>query len=119
VKLEYDKAVADLTEAITLNANDPSTQNHLAWLLATCPKREVRDGRKAVVHATRACELTNWKEPHQLDTLAAAYAECGDFEGAAKWEMKAVVLSASDNAFQQRARRRLNLYQSGKPYREE
>jgi tetratricopeptide (TPR) repeat protein len=119
VKMEYDKALADLTEATTLNPNDPSALNNLAWLLATCPKGEVRDGRKAVEHATRACELTGWREPHPLDTLAAAHAECGDFEEAAKWEIKAVILGASDNAFQQQARRRLKLYQSGKPYREE
>jgi tetratricopeptide (TPR) repeat protein len=119
VKLEYDKALADLTEAITLNPNDPSTQNNLAWLLATCPKGEMRDGRKAVEHATRACELTGWREPHPLDTLAAAHAECGDFKEAAKWAMKAAVLGANDPTFLERVGRRLKLYQSGKPYREE
>jgi hypothetical protein len=119
VKMEYGKAAADLTEAITLNPYDPSTHNNLAWLLATCPKREVRDGRKAVVHGTRACELTGWKNANLLDTLAAAHAECGDFEEAAKWAMKATILGFDDKVFLERARGRLRLYQSGKPYREE
>jgi hypothetical protein len=53
--------------------------DELAWLLATYPEANVRDGAKAVRLAERACELTNRRVPAFLATLAAAYAETGDF----------------------------------------
>ncbi len=60
-----------------------------AWIWATCPDSRYRDGKQAVESATRACELTGWKSPDELDTLAAAYAESGDFTAAAKWGQQA------------------------------
>jgi len=54
--------------------------NALAWLLATSPDPEVRDGAEAVRWARTAVE----REPNaaRLDTLAAAHAEAGEFEDA-------------------------------------
>jgi Flp pilus assembly protein TadD len=62
-------AKPDLTEPL----------NNLAWLLATCPDENVRNGAEAVECAERACLLTKFKEPNPLGTLAAAYAEAGRF----------------------------------------
>ena len=53
-------------------------RNDLAWLCATCPDAELRDGKTAVEHAHTACRLTDWKDPWYFGTLAAAYAECGN-----------------------------------------
>ena len=36
--------------------------NGRAWLWATCPDAKYRDGKRAVESATRACELSEWKE---------------------------------------------------------
>ena len=58
--------------------------------MAACPEAKYRDGRKAVESATRACELTEWKRSEFLDTLAAAYAESGDFDAAVTWQMRAI-----------------------------
>src|SRR6185295_18348466 len=35
--------------------------NNLAWLLATCPEAQLRDGVQAVQYAERACKVTDHK----------------------------------------------------------
>src|SRR5438132_12900453 len=65
---------------IAANAPDsPRMLDELAWLLATYPDSKSHDGTEAVHLAERACDLTERRVPALLDTLAAAYAETGDF----------------------------------------
>ena len=64
------------------------------------------------------CELTEWKDPASIDTLAAAYAEAGDFDAAVKWQTKANALF-SDAETRTKGEARLKLYQEKKPYRDE
>ena len=65
---------------IMANAPDsPRMLDELAWLLATYPDSNARDGAEAVRLAERACTLTDRRVPALLATLAAAYAETGDF----------------------------------------
>ena len=92
----------------------------LARLQATYPAAEFRDDAKAVENATKACELTDWKNADYVDTLAASYAEAGDFDSAVEWQKKAIDLLTEDISAESRSNyeSRLNLYQSGKPYRE-
>jgi serine/threonine-protein kinase len=87
--------------------------NGLAWIKATCPVDELRDGKAAIEHATRACELTDWNDPDLIDTLACAYAEAGQFDQAIHWQTK-ICQEAPDN---KDFAARLRLYQEGKPYR--
>jgi len=61
--------------------------------LATSPDDKLRDGKRALKLATKAAESSGYETPHILSTLAAAYAETGDFENAAKWSQKAVELA--------------------------
>src|SRR5262249_3009675 len=119
LKNEYDNALADYSEAIRLDDQLSTAFNNLAWLRATCIKSELRDGKKAVDFATKACELTNWKDCQFLDTLAAAYAENGQFEEAVKWQQKALDHPDFKKEKQEEGLRRRELYASGKPFREE
>jgi hypothetical protein len=73
----------------------------------------VRDGKKAVELALKSAELTNWKEPGIVDTVAAAYAEAGDFASAVKWQTTVVERLNRDDV-----RQHLKLYQQGKPLRD-
>ncbi|MFC1636684.1 hypothetical protein ACFL5Z_17790, partial [Planctomycetota bacterium] len=93
--------------------------NDLAWLRATCVMAEFRDGAKAVEQASKASELTNFKKAHYVGTLAAAYAEAGDFDSAVEWQKKAIdLLTEEEEGLRADFEERLKLYQSGKPYRE-
>lgn len=117
-KGDFEKAISDSGQAIVLDPTHPAAHSLLAWLLATCPEDKHRDGKRAIELATKACELGGWKlggwkMAANMDSLAAAYAEVGDFEKAVKWQK--TVIENEDKADYQA---RLDLYKSGKPYRD-
>jgi tetratricopeptide (TPR) repeat protein len=113
---KYAEAIADFEEAIYREPREPGPHNDLAWLLATCPVAEHRDGNEAFRHANTACELTEGKNPAFLATLAAALAEQGDFAQAVKGQMKAISLaSAAERAAYSM---RLDLYKGRSPFRD-
>ena len=105
----------DYTEAIRLNSQYADAYDRRAWLWATCPDARYRDGQKAVQSAARACELTLWKSYDACETLAAAYAEAGDFGAAVYWQSKAIAL-LDDKTAKDKLRTRLELYVANKPY---
>jgi protein O-mannosyl-transferase len=53
--------------------------NGLAWTYATDPDPALRNGAKAVQFATQCVDTSQRRFAYYLDTLAAAYAEAGDF----------------------------------------
>ncbi|MGH7815490.1 MAG: tetratricopeptide repeat protein [Candidatus Binataceae bacterium] len=113
---DYHTAAQMLADAMAETAADPVTLNAAAWILATCPDSQFRQGITAVGYAKQACDLTSRENPEYLDTLAAAYAENGDFSQAAETEHQAI--SKTTIAFQiSTFRKRLELYESSKPYR--
>jgi len=117
MKKEYKNALADLGESSRLDPENPASANGLAWIWATCPDARYRNGKKSVESAIKACELTEWNEPGVLDTLAAAFAELGDFVSAVKWQFKAEEIE-TDLKNKVEFRSRLKLYDEKKPYRD-
>lgn len=91
---DYTKAIADFEKALELVPNDDLERsgilNNLSWTLSTSLTDAVRNGKRALELGLEACELTEYKKPHILSTLAAAYAEVGDFDKAIEWSEKAV-----------------------------
>lgn len=73
---DWSRCLNDYQLAMTFAPNDPKCLNRVAWILATCPRDEIRDGPAAVELAQRANQLIGGGDPLILDTLAAAYAEC-------------------------------------------
>ncbi len=64
----------------------------LAWVYATSPQVQYRNGRQALVLARRAAEATSYQHPRVLETLAAAYAESGDFKSAVEFASRAIAI---------------------------
>ncbi len=107
--------------SITTNTTKPSQiirlLYELAWIQATCPDAGFRNGQEALRYATKACELTEWKDGFCIAVLAAAHAESGDFDEAFEWQKKSMNLAPEEEMAD--CRTRLELYKSGKPYWEE
>ena len=103
VLLQFDSSAAKL--------------NGVAQTLATSPHAEVRNGSAAVGYAEAACKLTEFSNAVYVDTLAAAYAEKGDFDKAVQTQNKAIELAASDRA--EGIRTRLELYKARRPFHED
>jgi WD40 repeat protein/tetratricopeptide (TPR) repeat protein len=117
---KYDEMIADYETAVDINPEYAQVFNDLAWIRATCAKAEFRDGSKAIEAATKACELTGWKNYEYVATLAAACSEASDFATSVKWQQKAIDLLPVDKQAVLRANydTRLRQYQSRIPYRE-
>lgn len=103
----------------SLEPQNPEPLNIMAWLLATDPDVDVRDGPESVELATRAAELTQYKNAPILDSLAAAYAATGEFDHAVTTAQKAIALAASVQASELAGKivGRLERYKRAMPYR--
>jgi len=120
---DHAAAIKDYELALTVDIASPQQRsgilNNFAWVLATSPKDELRDGERSLKLATEAAELTEFKEAHILSTLAAAHAETGNFEEAIKWSTKAVELGREEEHDQvEQLEEELESYRQNKPWRE-
>jgi tetratricopeptide (TPR) repeat protein len=117
-KKDYLRALSDLQRAAHAKSEKLDIAlNSLAWFRATCPEARMRNGKEAVELATKACEFSQWKDWGNIDTLAAAYAEAGNFDKAIKYERQVIKMIKS-SVIDSKIRQRLTLYEQHKPYRE-
>jgi Zn-dependent protease len=115
---EWQSAIEDMEEALRLQPKLAETHNNLAWLLSTCPVDALRNGEAALELAMWACKASGWATPSYLGTLAAAYAEVGDYGQAVHWQERALADSGYRRTYgEEAARDRLRLYEQGLPYR--
>lgn len=118
-KGQYGRAIRDFNEVIRLKPGFAPGYNGHAWLLATSTDAKFRDGKKAVAMALKA--VSSKRIPNYLDTLAAAYAEAGQFGDAVRVQQQMLDMLRASGAKPQGVKKfqdRLNLYKSKKPYRE-
>jgi len=98
-----------------------SILNALAWWQATYPSAEIRNGAKAIEKAKKVCEMTTgWNKTNSFDTLAAAYAEAGNFAAAVREQERAIelIIRQGNKSAPKGFERRRNLYKSGCAFRE-
>ncbi len=94
---EARKALTERRELVRSRPDDVAALNDLAWTLATDPDSSMRSGAEAVATARRAAQLSKGQEPAILATLAAAYAEAGQFFEAVETARKALRLATQQN----------------------
>ncbi len=115
-----EEAMGQYAEALRLHPDLPTALNNLAWLRATDARPELRDGAEAVRLAERACEATGFKQPMLVGTLAAAYAEAGQFEKAVQTARQAhdLALAAGFTDLAATNQLLMELYSARRPYHE-
>jgi len=119
-KGDNHSAAACYEKCIEIEPKSVGALNNLAWMLATSPDNALRNGARAVELASRACQLTEWKQAFMMGTLAAAYAEAGRFPDAVEMAEKARDKARADKLDEvvKRNEELLALYRAGKPYHE-
>lgn len=121
LKIEQrEVAISHFLKAVDNNPAHLAALNNLAWLLATSAEKSMRNGPKAVALAEQAAQTPGGNNPFLLHTLAAAYAETGQFEKAAQTALQAAEMADTQGnrilAEQIRVARRM--YLSGTPWRD-
>jgi tetratricopeptide (TPR) repeat protein len=114
------EALDHMERALALQPGNPHTQNALAWMLAATLPPALRDGLRAVQLATEATQATGGDQPVTLRTLAAAYAQAGQFPAAIETAQKALELAVAqaNTALADLLRREIKLYQAGRQYQD-
>ncbi len=106
--------------ALDIRPGWTAAANNLAWIYATHPDPALRNGPRALQLAIEAARATGFKDASTLDTLAAAYAEAGNFDEAIKIAEQILVLAeaASDTARLEKTKPRLQSYRQHQPWRD-
>jgi tetratricopeptide (TPR) repeat protein len=114
------EAAASYEQALQLDPAFLAALNDLAWLRATDPHDDIRNGAQAVSLAEKARDLSGGKEARYWGTLDAAYAEAGRWADAIQAARQAVALAqaAGEPEIAKAAGQRLALYQKQQPYRQ-
>ena len=114
------EAIQHYEKALEIAPRSISSLTNLAWLLATSQDGSLRNGPKAVELARQADRLTGGVNTRVLRTLAAAYAETGEFANAIRTARSAMQLTRvhGEDSLTTDLDQQIRLYQLGMPYRE-
>jgi len=113
-------AIVNYEKALTISPQSIPAQNNLAWLLATGSNASLRNGNKALELARQADQLSSGANLTVRRTLAAAYAEIGQFAKAIELAQGALRLAEAqgDSALAAQLQKEIAIYRAGSPYRE-
>jgi tetratricopeptide (TPR) repeat protein len=104
--------------------SEPESQlalNNLAWLMAAGPDDSLRDGARAIQLALKLNQVTQRNNPFYIRTLAAAYAEAGQFENAVETGQSAAGLAQvqGQHALAAQIQEETDLYRQHRPLRDQ
>ncbi len=115
-----EEAIRHFRRALEIAPDDAQALDETAWVMATNREASVRNGAKAVELAERAVQVSGGQQPRILATLAASYAEAGQFPKAVETAHQALSLASQQN--QQQLAGGLNAmiarYEAGSPFRD-
>jgi tetratricopeptide (TPR) repeat protein len=114
------EAIEHYEKALEISPQSVSALNNLAWLLATVSHASLRNGVRAIQFAQQADQLSGGNNALVRRTLAAAYAEAGQFGKAMESAQAAMQLGRSqgDDSLVTELQQEIALYELGLPYRE-
>jgi tetratricopeptide (TPR) repeat protein len=114
----YGEAIEQYRGILPLKPDWAVGMNNLALIISTSPEIKDRNTDEAIRLASRACELSGYKNPVFLGTLAAAYASAGRFAEAVDTAKKAISLADAADQPQvgEAIRYHLSFYEQGRPY---
>jgi Flp pilus assembly protein TadD len=114
------EAISQYEKVIQLSPNHIQARNDLAWILACNPDPHIRNGARAVDLALRADQLSGGQNPVVIGTLAAGYAEAGNFSEAVATGKRAcqAARAQTNSVLAGLLEKRQQRYQTGSPWRD-
>jgi tetratricopeptide (TPR) repeat protein len=114
------EGVDEWQKVLAIQPDNGNALSNLAWVFATSPDDSLRNGTKAVRLAEEALRISGRRIPIIYRTLAAAYAESGDFSKAIQTAQEGVELASSQGnaGLATELQGNIALYQEQQPLRD-
>jgi protein O-mannosyl-transferase len=114
------EGVEEWQKVLTIQSDNGNAMSNLAWVFATSPDDSLRDGAKAVQLASEAVRISGQRIPIIFRTLAAAYAETGEFSKAIQTAQQGIELANSqgNSGLATELQGNIALYQERQPLRD-
>jgi len=114
------EGVEEWQKVLAIQSDNGNALSNLAWVFATSPDDSLRDGAKAVQLAQEALRISGRRIPIIFRTLAAAYAESGEFSKAIDTAQQGIELANSqgNSSLATELQGNIELYQQQRPLRD-
>ena len=114
------EAIEEWQKVLAIQPDNGNAMSNLAWVFATSPDDSLRDGPQAVQLAEQALRISGARIPIIFRTLAAAYAENGQFSEAIETARRGIDLANSqgNSGLATELQGNIALYQAGRPLRD-
>jgi protein O-mannosyl-transferase len=114
------EAVDEWQKVLAIQPDNGNAMSNLAWVFATSPDDSLRDGTKAVQLASEALRISGRRIAILFRTLAAAYAEVGDYSKAIETAQEGADLANSqgNSGLATELQGNIAIYQTQRPLRD-